>query len=65
MSVAFYNKQGPALPADVPPDALSTLPWTLKPSTSYPGQLYWGAELDGQQYPALGYELHWQFTLAP
>jgi hypothetical protein len=62
--VAFYNKAAasPALPTAVPVNAPS---WTLKDSTSFPGQVYWGEERPGEQYPALGYELHWQFTLNP
>jgi hypothetical protein len=59
VKVAFYSKFGgtstpPAYSYDVPP-------WTVKqgPTT---GLWYWGAEADGQQYPALGYELGWQFT---
>jgi hypothetical protein len=60
--IAFYDKQGPDDPANVP---AASPGWTLKDSTSYPGKVYWGMELDGQQYPATGYELHWQFTTAP
>lgn len=60
--VAFYNKAGPDIPANVPATAPS---WTLKSSTSFPGQVYWGVETPGGQYPALGYELHWQFTNVP
>jgi hypothetical protein len=60
--VAFYSKAGPALPADVPTNAP---PWTLRASTTYPGQNWWGTEIQGQQYPALWYELHWQFTNNP
>lgn len=60
--VAFYNKGGPDTPEKVPADAPS---WTLKDSVSFPGKVYWGAEIDGHQYPATGYELHWQFTNVP
>lgn len=58
--VAFYNKAGPA--TNAPTDVI---PWTIKASTSFPGQVYWGVETDGEQYPALSYELHWQFTSIP
>jgi hypothetical protein len=63
-TVAFYNKAAgtPADPSLVPPTAPS---WTLKPSTTAPGLVYWGEERPGEQYPALGYELHWQFTEIP
>lgn len=68
--IAFYDKDqdtslnpdGAVTPAMVPVSAPS---WSLKASTKYPGLVYYGIELDGQQYPALGYELHWQFTNVP
>jgi hypothetical protein len=62
--VAFFNRDapGPVDPNAVPVDAPS---WTIKPSVSFPGKVYYGEEDLGNQYPALGYELHWQFTNAP
>lgn len=59
--VAFYNKQGPV----VPPIPVAGPQWAQHISASFPGQVYYGSEVDGDQYPALGYELHWQFTEVP
>lgn len=61
--VAFYCKSedSPKLPSEVDP----ARPWTVKASTTFPGMIYWAEEYDGRQYPALGYELHWQFSSAP
>ncbi len=62
-TVAFYNKSlsGVVDPATIAPQVL---PWTIKYSPKA-GLWYWGFEMDGDQYPALGYELHWQFTEIP
>ena len=70
VTVAFYDKDrdtstnptGAVNPTQVPADAPA---WAIKPSASFPGLVYYGYEYDGSQYPALGYELHWQFTDVP
>lgn len=60
--IAFYNKAPPVdFRAQVPKTAP---PWTIKAGVSLP-VWYYGEELDGMQYPALGYEQHWQFTEIP
>lgn len=54
LTVAFYSlhslPNGTPLPADAPA-------WTVHAGVDHPDQTYFGEEVDGQQYPALGYEL--------
>lgn len=57
--VAFYNKKGPDLPVNVP---IVSPPWVRRDSTTYPGQVFWGMQDPLNEYPALGYELGWQFV---
>lgn len=70
VEIAFWNRDrdytlnpdGAVTPTMVPATAPS---WTLKASVKYPGLVYYGVEIPGSEYPALGYELHWQFTTNP
>lgn len=59
--VAYYLWISVA-PAAVPVDAPG---WTLHQNPNRPAETIYGKEVDGGWYPALGYELHWQFTEIP
>lgn len=62
VTVAFYNLTSLLNGSTFPPEAPS---WTFHAGIAHPDRTYFGVELDGLQYPALGYELHWQFTQNP
>jgi len=51
-------KNGTAIPA-------GTAPWTVHPNPNHADETIYGTEPADRLYPALGYELHWQFTLNP
>lgn len=60
-SIAFYLWVS-VDPTQVPKNAHS---WTIHPNPNHSDKMIYGADQPGNEYPALGYELHWQFTQTP
>jgi hypothetical protein len=61
VQVAFYlwvTTPNGTVPADAPA-------WTIHPNPNRPTETIYGTLPAGREYPALGYELHWQFTEVP
>ncbi len=52
LSVAFYSLK--SVPNGTP---IIAPPWTLHQGIAHPDQTFYGEEVDGEQYPALGHEL--------